>query len=178
MTSTITLFLALLAVAAEVTVAAGLVVAAVGGRHGRSRLRRAVGSDAIGLALVVATVSTGGSLWLSYGAHFQPCTLCWYQRICMYPLVVILGLGILRRDANVRLYAAVMAAVGLGFSLYHILVEHFPSLEGGVCERTNPCTLIWVRRFGYLTIPTMAASAFALILSCAWVARPSRMVST
>ena len=57
-----------------------------------------------------------------------------------------------------------MAAAGLVVAGYHILVERFPSLESATCDPKNPCSLIWVKRFGYLTIPTMAASAFAAIL--------------
>ena len=50
-------------------------------------------------------------------------------------------------------------------SVYHVLLERFPSLESGACDVANPCTIIWVRRLGYLTIPTMALSAFALIVA-------------
>jgi disulfide bond formation protein DsbB len=173
MTSTGTMFLALLAVAAEVTVVLA-VAAAVSGRRARSSMRRSFGDTALGLALVVATVATAGSLWLSYGAHFVPCTLCWYQRVAMYPLVPLLGVGLLLRDRYLRFYAGLFATIGLALSAYHVVLERFPSLESGVCERANPCTIIWVRRFGYLTIPTMAASAFALIIVCAFVARPVR----
>jgi disulfide bond formation protein DsbB len=81
----------------------------------------------------------------------------------MYPLVPILAVAIWRRDAGVRFYAIPLALIGGLISTYHVLLERYPSLESGVCEATNPCTLIWVRRFGYLTIPTMALSAFALI---------------
>jgi disulfide bond formation protein DsbB len=173
MTDTITLFLALLAIVAEATVVFALAVALVKRRAGVEWLRSWFGADALRLALVVAIVSTTGSLWFSYGAHFVPCTLCWYQRICMYPLVPLLAVGLWLRDARVRVYAGVLAIIGLGISSYHILLERMPSLEGSVCERSNPCTLIWVERFGYLTIPTMAASAFALIITCALLAHPS-----
>ena len=121
----------------------------------------------------MATVATAGSLYFSEVAHFTPCRLCWYQRICMYPLVPILGIAAWRRDHGIRPYAATLVSIGLLISTYHVLVEHFPSLEGSVCDPTNPCTLIWVRRFGYLTIPTMALSGFALMLTLLVVAGPS-----
>ena len=139
----------------------------------RDRLRRTLGPDALWLALAVAVVATAGSLWFSEGAHFRPCTLCWYQRICMYPLVPVLGVGAWRREQSPRIIALVLAGTGLGISLYHILVEHFPGLESGVCDPSNPCNLIWVRRFGYLTIPTMAASAFAFVIALVLLADPS-----
>jgi disulfide bond formation protein DsbB len=175
MTDTVTLFLAVLAVAAEATVVLAVAVAVMGGRRARTRMRELFGLDVLTLALVVATVSMVGSLWFSYGADFVPCTLCWYQRICMYPLVPILAAGLILRDPRVRVYAGILAAIGLSLSAYHIVLERFPSLESDVCDRSNPCTIIWVRRFGYLTIPTMAASAFALIIVCTLVARPTRV---
>ena len=68
-------------------------------------------------------------------------------------------------DEGIRRYVTTLAALGAVVSAYHVLLERAPSLESGACDVANPCTIIWVRRFGYLTIPTMALSAFALILS-------------
>ena len=94
----------------------------------------------------------------------MPCRLCWYQRIAMYPLPVLLGIAWWKRDAGIRRYVVPLALIGLLISTYHILVERFPSLEdSGVCEVSNPCTIRWVERFGFVTIPTMAFAAFALI---------------
>jgi disulfide bond formation protein DsbB len=167
-TPAVTLLLAMLAVVAEASVFVALVV--VGGARWSDRLAGwrdglldAFGPITLQVALGVAVVATLGSLYLSEVAHFVPCRLCWYQRIAMYPLVPILAVAARRHDAGVRFYALPLAVIGGLISTYHVLVEHFPRLEGGVCEAANPCTLIWVRRFGYLTIPTMALSAFALI---------------
>jgi disulfide bond formation protein DsbB len=91
----------------------------------------------------------------------------------MYPLVPILAVSVWRRDTHVRFYALPLVIIGGLISAYHVLLERFPGLESGVCEVANPCTLVWVRRFGYLTIPTMALSAFAfiavlLVVAAAW----------
>ena len=83
----------------------------------------------------------------------------------MYPLAVILPIAAWRRDVGVRFYAAPLAAVGGLVAVYHVLVERFPTLEAGSCDPTNPCSIIWVEPLGYLTIPTMALSGFALILT-------------
>lgn len=168
-TETVTLFLALLAVVAEVSVVVCLVLLATGRRR---VLVDNVGPQAIALAACVALVATLGSLYLSEVANFTPCKLCWYQRIAMYPLVPLLGLAAFRRDAGVRLYGIVIAALGAVISTYHVILERYPSLESSVCDPTNPCTLIWVKRFGYLTIPGMALSGFALIVVLLVVARP------
>src|SRR4051812_17209676 len=123
-TDTGTLFLALLAAAAELAVLTAAVLA-IAGRW--SLVAETVGPPALALAFLIALVSTLGSLWLSEGANFTPCRLCWYQRIAMYPMVPILGIAALRRDAGVRIYAAVLAGIGLVISAYHILVERFPN---------------------------------------------------
>jgi disulfide bond formation protein DsbB len=161
------LFLSLLAVGAQASVAV-VVVAALGGRA-TSRLRDGlideIGAHAVPLALVVAAVAMAGSLYLSEVAHFTPCVLCWYQRIAMYPLVAILGVALWRRRDDVAFYVIPIAGIGAAISTYHVTLERFPSLESGACDPNNPCTLIWTRRFGYLTIPTMALSAFALIIT-------------
>jgi disulfide bond formation protein DsbB len=162
-TDTGTLFLALLALVAQVTVLTVVVIAVVS-RPTLQRLRDALGVQPLQLAFVVALVATIGSLWLSEGAGFTPCRLCWYQRIAMYPLPVILGIAAFRRDVGIKVYAVPLAVIGAAISTWHILIERFPSLESSTsCEVTNPCSIVWVERFGYLTIPTMALSGFVLI---------------
>ena len=162
-TETGTLFLALLAIASQVSIV-GVLVLVVTARPALARVRVALGDQALQLAFVVALVATVGSLWLSEGAHFVPCRLCWYQRIAMYPMAVILGIAAWRRDVSVRVYALPVVAIGATISVWHMLIERFPSLESASsCDPANPCSLIWVERFGYLTIPTMALTAFALI---------------
>ena len=174
---TVSLFLALLAVVAEAAVAAAVVLF-VGSRLSsrvaawKAAAVEGVGPQALALAFVVAAVATAGSLYFSEVAHFTPCRLCWYQRICMYPLVPLLGLAVWRRDHLIRPYAATLAAIGMAISSYHVLIERFPNIESDVCDPNNPCTVIWVQRLGYLTIPTMALSGFALILTLLAIARP------
>jgi disulfide bond formation protein DsbB len=166
------LFLSLLAVGAQVVVVVTL-VGALGGRRTAALRRRmidVVGPNATALALVVVAVATGGSLYLSEVAHFVPCTLCWYQRIAMYPMVVLFGVAVVRDD-DVTPYAIVLAALGGSVSTYHMLVERFPTLETSSCDPNNPCSLIWTERFGYLTIPTMALSAFALVITLSLLGR-------
>jgi len=175
-TQTVSLFLALLAVVAEVATATAIVLA-VGGRFSPAlrrlgrRAAESVGPSALMLAAVVAAVCVAGSLYFSEVAHFPPCRLCWYQRIAMYPLVPLLGIAAFRHDFAVRLYGIVIAALGAPISIYHILLERNIVHESGACDPANPCNLIWVKRLGYLTIPTMALSGFALIITLLAVSR-------
>jgi disulfide bond formation protein DsbB len=175
----VTRFFALLAIAAEAAVAAAVLLTVAGRVSARAeRWRRVaaatVGPDGLRLAFVVAAVCTAGSLYLSEVAHFPPCFLCWVQRGFMYPLVPFLAVAAWRRWYGVGRWVAVWAGLGGAVSAYHVLVERFPSLESTSCDPTNPCWLIWVEHFGYLTIPTMALSGFALIAVLALTARPPR----
>jgi disulfide bond formation protein DsbB len=173
-----TLLFALLTVAAQLAVA-GSVVVVVASRWSpaaarlRASVAAVVGPQALGLAFLVALVATLGSLYLSEVAHFTPCTLCWYQRICMYPLAVVLGLAAWRRDLGVRPYALALTALGAPISAYHYLLERFPALESAACDPANPCSLVWVWRFHYVSIPLMAGSAFALVATLLLLAHPA-----
>ena len=162
MTSFITTFLALLALLAAIAIVLVAVFAAVG-RMGD--VRRHVGPIALWLAFAVAITSTAGSLYLSEVAGFVPCTLCWYQRIAMYPLVIILGLAAWRRDTDVRLYVGPLAAIGALIAAYHVALERLPALPSGACTLDAPCTVIWFEQFGFVTIPVMALVGFLSILA-------------
>ena len=167
----VTTLFALLALLANLGAVALVVVWLCGERCRRAR--GWVGDSALGLGALVAGVATAGSLYLSEVAHFEPCELCWYQRICMYPLALVLTVAAVRRDWSVRLVALVLAGVGLALSVWHTLLQRVPELEGGIsCDPTNPCTLTLVEKFSYLTIPSMAAGAFLLILLLLVVGAP------
>jgi disulfide bond formation protein DsbB len=183
-TDTVTTFFALLAFACDVFVVAIAVAWIVRRRHPEAwrTLVDTLGPNALALAATVAVVATLGSLYLSEVAHFIPCRLCWYQRIAMYPLAVILPIAAFRRDAKVWVYALALALPGLAISLYHVLLERFPTLETGACDLNNPCSIVWVRHFGVVTIPYMAGSAFAAIavaigVAAAWQHAPRKEFS-
>jgi len=118
---------------------------------------------AIWLAWVVALVATVGSLMYSEWFHFVPCRLCWFQRIAMYPLAIILLVGAIRREAVVKFYAMPIALIGLAVSIYHNVVQFYPSLEGGSCDPLNPCSARSIEMFGFMDLPFMAGAAFIVI---------------
>lgn len=126
---------------------------------------------------IVAVGAMAGSLWFSEAAHFPPCTLCWYQRIAMYPLAVLLPLAAWRRDTALRPYALTLAGLGLAVSLWHIFIETFPDRDPGGCDPTNPCTIRWVEGLGFWTIPRMAAVCFVLVIAALSLDRPDRPVT-
>lgn len=133
---------------------------------GRERLRAALlGQERhpIGWAAGVALIATSGSLYLSEVAHLIPCSLCWYQRIAMYPLVFVLGVGLVRGDAGVWRYGLPLALAGLVIAVYHVTIQWMPSLDVGACSVGAPCSGRYVAVFGFISIPTMAGAAFLLI---------------
>ncbi|MGH2826921.1 MAG: disulfide bond formation protein B [Actinomycetota bacterium] len=170
MTNTMSLFYAFLTVGANVAVVGALVLV-VGARRSPAiagmleRVRAQLAFNGTWMAWIVAVVAMTGSLFFSEVANFPPCKLCWYQRIAMYPLVAILYVGAALRDRRIRIYALPLVVVGGAISSYHYLLERFPNLGSSACEVTNPCTVLWVWRFHYISIPFMALSAFALILT-------------
>jgi disulfide bond formation protein DsbB len=115
------------------------------------------------LAWAVAAVAMIGSLIYSEVIHFVPCRLCWFQRIAMYPLAVILLIAAIRRDLAVRVYALPLAVIGAAISVWHYIIQVYPSLEGGSCDPTNPCSARYVEVFGFVSIPFMAGAGFIVI---------------
>jgi len=159
----VTRFFAVLALVAV----AGAVVLLVGGR----RIRQLVAPLAVPLALLVTATCTAGSLYYSEIVGLVPCKLCWYQRIAMYPLVVLLLVGLVKRERAVWSFVLPLAIIGLGISTYHWGIQLFPSLDLGACVLDNPCTARDVWEFGFVSIATMALAGFLAVISLAGASR-------
>lgn len=128
-------------------------------------LRRLFWGYELWAAFFVAAVATGGSLFFSEIAHFVPCELCWFQRVCMYPLSAALLLAALWNDHRVWRYLLPLPIVGAGIAVYHILIERDVVKQAQACLISAPggCATRWIDKFGYVTIPTLALTGFALI---------------
>ena len=111
------------------------------------------------LGLAIAAVSTAGSLYYSEVAGYPPCEMCWYQRICMYALVLVLAVAVVGRDRRGGWYALPLALAGLGLSVYHYQLQLFPA-QGSTCDAQAPCTYQWVDSLGFVSIPFMAGCGF------------------
>ncbi len=167
MTHDVIVALAVLGVVGQV-LGAGLllvgVLALAGVRRPLQALRSGVEGYELWLAFVVAAIATGGSLFFSEIAHFVPCELCWYQRICMYPLSITTLLAGLFDDPRAARYLLPLPLAGAGVSVYHLLVENRVVGQSQTCSISAPggCAVKWINEFGYVTIPTLALTAFAL----------------
>ena len=177
-TETAQLFFALLTVAAGLGAITLVVLrlAAAAGSDGAWRLGSAISDAGVWLAFLVAAGATLGSLYFSEIADFVPCRLCWFQRIAMYPLTVVLLVGAIRKDRAVRWYAGPLAVIGAAISGWHTLIEWRPQLDNGECELTGPsCTYVWFREFGFISLATMALTGFLTILILLFVRFPARL---
>ena len=113
------------------------------------------------LAWFQALVATAGSLFFSEAMGWTPCVLCWYQRALMYPLVAVLGVGILLKDKRVSLYALPLSILGFVIAAYHNLLYYGVIQE--VCKEGVSCTTRFFAWFGFITIPLLSLTAFAVI---------------
>ncbi len=113
----------------------------------------------------VALTATFGSLFYSEILGFIPCKLCWLQRICMYPLTIIYGVSIFKRDISLIVPGAILSSIGFFLSIYHYISQKIPQSFGIInsCGDLS-CTATYVNYFGFITIPFLAAVAFAILI--------------
>jgi disulfide bond formation protein DsbB len=124
------------------------------------------------LAWVLALLATAGALFLGEVMGKTPCVLCWYQRIAMFPLVVVLGVGLLASDARCVRYALPLAAAGWAVAAYHLLLFWGVVAEGLMpCGKGGSCADADVQVAGGVPIPLLSLAAFTGILVALWVAR-------
>jgi disulfide bond formation protein DsbB len=136
----------------------------VGVRAPLRGLRAALWGYELWAAFVVAALGTGGSLFFSEIAGFVPCDLCWFQRICMYPMSLLLLFAAWHGDIRVVRYFLPFPLIGAGVSVYHILVENHWVSTPAACQVGAGCAVKWINEFGYVTIPTIALSGFLLLI--------------
>ena len=118
-------------------------------------------------AWLMALVGTVGSLFFSEVMLYPPCVLCWYQRIALYPLVLIIGVGIATADRRVVKYALPLALAGLAIAVYHNLLYYgFVPESITPCTEGVPCNAVQIEMLGFITIPLMALGGFVSVAAC------------
>lgn len=115
-------------------------------------------------AWLVAVVATLGSLYFSEVSGFIPCELCWYQRILMYPLSVVLGIAAFYDEHVIKKYVLPLSIIGMLVSTYHYMLQKIPGFaEIKPCTQGVPCSGQYINWFGFVTIPFLALVGFTLI---------------
>lgn len=132
-----------------------------------NRLVKVWQKNSLYIAFFIALLSTLGSLYFSEVLKFPPCILCWYQRITMYPLVVILGVGIYLKENKLAYYVLPLSVIGLFIAIYHNLLYYKILPESATpCLLGVSCTTKYIEFFGFVTIPFLSAVSFAIIILC------------
>ncbi len=115
-------------------------------------------------AFAIALIATLGSLYFSQIAHFPPCVLCWYQRVCMYPLVAILGFSIYKKSRDMILPAFILLPIGWVIAVYHNLLYYKILPEAAApCLAGVSCTTKFIEWFHFITIPFLSFAGFTAI---------------
>ncbi|UAL48411.1 disulfide oxidoreductase [Sutcliffiella horikoshii] len=115
-------------------------------------------------AAIIALVASLGSLYFSEVLLYIPCELCWYQRILMYPLVILLGIAAVKKDAGIATYVLPLSIIGGSISIYHYLIQKIAFLgENSVSCGVVPCTGQYINWLGFITIPFLALIGFTSI---------------
>lgn len=134
-------------------------------------MQKVIEKNILYIAWIQTLAATLGSLYYSEIKNYTPCTLCWYQRILMYPLVFIIAVGILRRDKrNLPYYVLPLCVTGWFIALYHVLLQ-----KGILPEAIAPCSIgascltKYTGYFGFITIPVMSLAAFTVINLCMYI---------
>ena len=119
------------------------------------------------IAWIIALSGVVGSLFFSEVMQYPPCVLCWYQRIALYPLVLIIGTGIIMRDGRMKYYALPVCLAGLLISIYHNLLYYGVIPESmAPCTQGVPCNAVQFEWLGFITIPLMSLMAFVAVALC------------
>jgi len=115
---------------------------------------------------LLAALSAGGSFFFSYFMDFAPCVLCWYQRICLFPLVIVLACGLFPFDKSVVKFSLPLAIVGWLIAVYHNLLYSGIIPENiQPCSKGVSCTEEYIDLFGFLTIPMLSLLSFSTIIA-------------
>ncbi|WP_186579136.1 disulfide oxidoreductase [Aquibacillus kalidii] len=115
-------------------------------------------------AWIISIIATLGSLYFSEVKQFIPCELCWFQRIFMYPLPIILGIAYYRQNKEVAYYILPLSIIGAAISSYHYMLQKIPYMrQFETCTDGVPCSGAYINWFGFITIPFLALTAFILI---------------
>jgi disulfide bond formation protein DsbB len=130
----------------------------------RGQLLAFIQQYGIAIAFVIALASTLLSLFYSDVMGYEPCTLCWWQRIFIYPQIVLLGLALWKREKLIVDYALVLLGIGLLISLYQVYLQVGGAPVGACGVGSVSCTKLYVMEFGYVTIPMMALTGYLLMI--------------
>ena len=115
-------------------------------------------------AWLIALIALLATLFASEILKLPVCVLCWYQRICIYPLVILLGMAAYRNDNNIAVYAMPFSIIGFCFAVYQYCEQMIPNFSPiAFCTQAIPCNTIHFKLLGFITFPFLSAIACLFI---------------
>lgn len=166
MTETVNIILSILTMLAQIAIALIVIRGIFPNKAISKTISKFINDhNAILATFFISLISTSGSLFYSEIAKFQPCELCWFQRIFMYPQVILLGIAIVKKESKIIDYSLGLASVGALFSLYQNFLIYTATKSATCGISAVSCTTKIVLGLGYVTIPLMALTAFSFIIS-------------
>lgn len=132
--------------------------------HKNKVFRSWLKKNAMAIIFTFSLLATMGSLFYSLIMGYAPCDLCWYQRILMYPLVIISGFSLAKSSKRIKKIILTMASIGAGFAIYHYVTQLIAASSPFCTVGATDCVTKAIFKFGYISIPLMAFTAFAIII--------------
>lgn len=131
-------------------------------------------NHALYMAWLIALIGLLCSVFFGELLHHEPCRLCWYQRVCLFPLVLILGIAAYKEDARIIVYAMPLALLGIFFALYQVLGIFIPKMSTpALCGYKINCSEQLMEFWGFLSFPLISLIGFLLIFFFLRLARSS-----
>lgn len=161
----------ILSIVAEV-ISLGILVSLFVPKYKNTAFSRFFETHGLTIAFIAAFFATVGSLIYSDVIGYEPCKLCWFQRIFIYPNMIILGIALWKKDVNMNIYGIVLAVCGGVVALFHYIGQLGINPLGLECLAvgySSICAKNFVLQFGYITIPLMAFSACLLMVTTLWI---------
>jgi len=124
------------------------------------------------LAWLIALIAMICTLLVSEVLHWPVCVLCWYQRIALYPLVILLGIAAFKNEKVIIPYALPFPVMGFLFAVYQYCEQMIPGFAPiEFCTQTLPCNTTHLKLLGFITLPFLSAISCVLIFSLLWITR-------
>lgn len=134
-----------------------------------NRAEEFISNNTTEIVFVVSAIATLGSLYFSNVLGYEPCRLCWFQRILMYPIAIISGSALFLGKSDLKDYAMPLALIGAPMAFYHGMIQRFEQFTSAGCSVTAvSCSTEYTFHYGYITIPVMALTAFLVIIFVLW----------
>lgn len=120
------------------------------------------------ISLLISIIATIGSLYFSEVKGYVPCSLCWYQRVLMYPIPILILISIIKHDRHIKYYLRYLSLIGIFISSYHNFIQ-FSQTQSSFCSVVSNCLTTYEKYYGFLTIPLMSLVAFTIIFILSFI---------